>query len=103
MKTMKREEVKEVLACLGEERRVFHYFKNRYCLDLIDLEMQARQAASIRIGDLKSGRLSRFVQTPLVAEMLRRCGSGTLKRADLKYAWPSAQQRACCLICSASC
>ncbi len=88
---MKIEEVNEVITCLGDERRVFHYFKDRYCLDLIDIEMQRQNKEWLKISELKQGKLSRFINKPIVSEALKNCGNGRLDRHSLMTASPAQQ------------
>ena len=85
---MKREDVNEVLSCLGDDRRVLHYFKDRYCLDLIDFEMKRQGTEALRVSELKGGPLSRFSNKPIVAQALKDCGNGKFARYDLQKAYP---------------
>ncbi len=85
---MKREDVKEVLSCLGDERRVLHYFKDRYCLDLIDFQMKRQCTESLKVSELKSGSMGRFANKPIVAQALKECGNGKFGRYDLQKAYP---------------
>ncbi|PCK08727.1 MAG: hypothetical protein COA42_07820 [Alteromonadaceae bacterium] len=85
---MKHEETKELLSLIGDDRRVFRYFKDRYCLDLIDYEMQARNVDSMKVSELKSSRLNRILQKPVVNQMLKGCGKGKLLASDLMMYWP---------------
>lgn len=80
---MKRAEVKEILACLGSERRIYRYFKDRYCFDLIEFEMERLGMQSARIATLKSGPLARYLQKPTVAQALGACGNGTVQKSHL--------------------
>lgn len=85
---MKQEDVNEVLACLGDERRVLYYFKDRYCLDLIDFEMKRQGTDSLKISELKNGTMCRFAQKPIVAQALKDCGSGQYDWYDLQKSYP---------------
>ena len=85
---MKREEVKEVLECLGDERRVFHYFRDRYCFDLIEFEMDRQNCQSMKVSALKAGSLSRYLQKPVVAKALKHCANGVVSKQDLQSMWP---------------
>ncbi|WKD50148.1 hypothetical protein [Microbulbifer spongiae] len=84
---MKNEQVKEVLACLGDERRVFRYFKDRYCFDLIEFEMNRLRCKSMKVSDLKTGVLSQQLQKPVVAQALKHCANGVVSRQDLQSLW----------------
>lgn len=88
---MKREAVKEVIACLGNDRKIFHYFKDRYCLDMIEFEMNRRGVDSLLVHELKSGSLRQFVQKPIVAEALKQCGGGKLGGYELDLVRPIQQ------------
>ena len=87
LRVMKLEEVEEVIACLGDERRVFHYFKDRYCFDLIEFEMGRQNRDSISVKDLKKGSISRYLQIPIVAQALKYCASGVINKQDLQSLW----------------
>ena len=46
---MKYEEAREIIACLGRQRTLFHYFKDRYaCLLLADLVGEGRAIREVR-------------------------------------------------------
>lgn len=88
---MKHQEVDEVLACLGNERRVFRYFKDRYCFDLMELEMKRRGVASLKIAELKQSRVGRYLNKPGISNALGQFGNGVVKREDLPLLWPWEQ------------
>ncbi|ODS24038.1 hypothetical protein AB835_05820 [Candidatus Endobugula sertula] len=56
--------LEDVLYCLGNERRGFHYFKDRYYLEL-------------------------FAAKPIVKNIIKRCGNGYLPIDNLKSYWPN--------------
>lgn len=88
---MKREQVKEVLACLDDERRIFRYFRDRYCFDLIEFEIDRRGCDFVKVSDLKAGPLNRYLQKPVVAQALKYCARGTISKLDLQALRPQEQ------------
>ncbi|MFS1525725.1 hypothetical protein ACL7TT_16695 [Microbulbifer sp. 2304DJ12-6] len=87
LQQMKREQVKEVLACLDDERRVFRYFRDRYCFDLMEFEMDRQGYESIKVAELKAGSLGRYLQKPVVAQALKHCANGLVSKQDLQTLW----------------
>lgn len=85
---MKLKEVEEVIACLGNERRVDYYFKNRYCLELIEYEMKRRGTDSLRVSELNKGNLAALRQKPVIAEVIKACHGNNIGLYDLQKAWP---------------
>lgn len=75
---MKSQDVEDVIACLGDERRIFRYFKDRYCFDLLTLDLQRQQLAQVKVAQLKTGPLARYLQKPLLASALKQCGGGVV-------------------------
>ncbi|MAZ88357.1 MAG: hypothetical protein CL693_12005 [Cellvibrionaceae bacterium] len=73
---MKREQVKEILACLGDERRVFRYFRDRYCFDLLEFEMDRQGCESMKVAELKTSPMNRHLKKPVVAQALKYCANG---------------------------
>ena len=86
---MKREEVREVLECLGDDRRLEYYFKDRYCLDFIKHEFTRLQTDTLKVAELKKGKLSRFLNKPLMGEILSKAANGIINSDDLYRAWPN--------------
>jgi len=86
---MKRQEVKDIIACLDNERTVFHYFKDRYCFDLIEFYMGKKGKDVLSIGELKQSCLNGLLQKTLVRSALTHCGNGKLHKLDLQSFWPS--------------
>jgi len=90
---MKKEEVDEIIACLGDERRVFHYFKDRYCFDLIEIDMYRRGLKKSNVASLKELGIGRYLNQPSVSQELAKLGSGMLDRAQLGLMGPIARTR----------
>lgn len=88
---MKRELVEEVIACLGEHRRVFYYFKDCHCFTLIDLEMARMCLERISIAQLKAGKFARFLNKPSVSQALGAFGNGELDRRSIPLLGPAEQ------------
>ncbi|OUS30511.1 hypothetical protein A9Q99_06035 [Gammaproteobacteria bacterium 45_16_T64] len=86
---MKRDDVKEIIACLGGEREIYHYFKDRYCLDMLGLVMDQQKREYLTITEIKSCDLNRYIQKPNVKAMLKHCGNGRVYKSDLETLWPS--------------
>ncbi len=84
---MKGELVKEILACLGNERRVFRYFRDRYCFDLLAFEMNRKQSSGMSVAELKVSNMSRYLQKPVVTQALKHCANGLLTKQDLQSFW----------------
>lgn len=85
---MKLKEVEEVIACLGNERRVAYYFKDRYCLELIEYEIKRRGTDSLRVSELNKGNLAALRQKPVIAEVIKNCRGNHVGLYDLQKAWP---------------
>ncbi len=85
---MKQEELGEVLACLGNERTLFYYFKDRYCLDLIDWHMVKMKRQSLPISQLNNSSVKKFIQKPVVKEIIKHCGNGFLTKEIIEAFWP---------------
>ncbi|MCV6624833.1 MAG: hypothetical protein OIF38_01980 [Cellvibrionaceae bacterium] len=88
---MKQEELTEVLTCLGDERRILHYFRDRYCFDLIEFELAKYPGQSASIAQLRSSSVGRFLQKPTVSEALKHCANGHLQQSDIQCLWPLKQ------------
>lgn len=85
---MKRKELDEILACLGDERRIFYYFKNRYCLDILNWHMEKTQKQHLPINELNQHPLQRFSSKPIVKDIIKYCGDGLLTKEALQTYWP---------------
>ncbi len=84
---MKQEELSEVLDCLGNERTLFYYFKDRYCLDLIGWYMDKTKSRSLLIRDLNKSGLKNILQKPVMREIIKNCGHGFLTKEIIKAFW----------------
>lgn len=84
---MKHDQVVEILACLESERRIFKYFKDRYCFDMIEVEMDRLGRESLKVSEMKSGLLGRFIQKPIVSQALKYCANGIVTKQDIQSFW----------------
>jgi hypothetical protein len=89
---MKLEDVNEIISCLGSEKQVFHYFKDRYCLDNISYEMTRQNKSKFKVSELKSSQLSRFMQKPIINDKLKYFGRGEIRQSDLALFWPEKME-----------
>ncbi len=89
---MKKEEVEEIIACLSDERLLFHYFKDRYCLDLlkIALEADSRGKDGLNIKELKASPFTNLLQKPLIKNAMALAGNGRLTAEHLALQWPQS-------------
>jgi len=84
---MKKQEIQEIIDCLGSERKIFRYHEGRYALDYLGFEMQNRGVASLSIADLKRGQLSSLVEKSVIKNLLAHCGAGVIDKAHLDSCW----------------
>ncbi|ODS24036.1 hypothetical protein AB835_05810 [Candidatus Endobugula sertula] len=84
---MKQKELDEILDCLGDERRVFYYLKDRYCLDMINWYMENNKRQSLQVRELNKPPLQRFSTKPIVKNITKRCGNGMLTKDDVSLYW----------------
>jgi hypothetical protein len=80
---MDREYANEILACLPQERTCFHYFKDRYALQL--LGYAAGDGTSVEA--LRRSRYARLLNKPAVRQLLANCGDGRLDRQRIDSQW----------------
>jgi len=80
-------ELDMVLDCLGNHRRTFRYFKDKYCLDLLDGELAAAPGEAIALRELRKSRWAKFLHRPLLKSLIAGCGDGMLRRAQLSTVW----------------
>jgi hypothetical protein len=88
--TMHNNELAEILHCLADERRILAYFKDRYCLDLLQDHLQHiapnRQGASL--AALRRGPFARLLNKPIVRRAMAWAGDGRLRPDQLLAQWP---------------
>lgn len=77
---MDNESADEVIACLGDERRIFHYYRDRYSLGL--LGQLARQAGGqLALNQLRQSSCAGLLQKPRLRQMLASLGKQALSEA----------------------
>ncbi len=85
---MKREIIDEVIACLPNERTLFHYFKGQYALQL--LHFATHQLKSV--AAIKRSPYQRLLNRAGVRSLLARQGSGEIAPELFAHCWhPSSQ------------
>jgi hypothetical protein len=89
---MKREEVKEIIACLSGERSLFRYFKDRYCLDLLKMALATHWLGNkgAPVKELKSSPFVSLLQKQIIKDALALAGNGILTKEHLDMQWPIA-------------
>ena len=85
MDKMKEKEIKEIIQCLGDERTLYHYFKDRYALMLLSYII----GNGLPVRDLKNSRFGRLIQKPLLKPIIGEAGSGTLMHRHIGSLWPA--------------
>jgi len=68
---MNKQLLDEVLFCLSDNRQTYHYFKDKYCMFLLNHFI--KQDTPVR--DLKNSHLAKFCQKPLVKAWLAKQGN----------------------------
>jgi len=86
---MKTCEINDIIRSLPKGRTVFHYFKDRYAIELLG-NYVGDEGKSIR--DIKSSPYGRLLQKPLFKNTLAEAGTGRLCQADVRSHWPSSYQ-----------
>ncbi len=72
-------------ARLAAQRRVLHYFKDRYALDLLEHALAEPTAVSV----LRRGPYGRLLAKPALAPAIALAGDGILRADHLAAAWPT--------------
>ena len=86
---MENQELDMVLDCLGSDRRTYHYFKDKYCLDLLDRVLAETSCGALTLSQLRRGRWAKLLHRPLLKPILAACGDGMLRREQLNTVWDS--------------
>ncbi len=81
---MKKEDAQEVISCLPKGRTKFHYFKDRYCFELLDYEIKARGGV-LSLNELRSSRFAKFLTKPSVKSRLAVLNHKQIKCGDRSY------------------
>jgi hypothetical protein len=80
---MDREYANEILACLPKERTCYHYFKDRYALQLLGYAA----GDGTPIEDLRRSAYAPLLNKPAVRQLLAGCGHGRLDRPTTETQW----------------
>lgn len=80
---MNKQQLDEVLYCLSEERQIYHYFKDKYCLFLL----QQYITETTKIQDLKRSPLSHLCHKPIVKNWLATMGSKYIAPEHVATLW----------------
>ncbi|MBU2711888.1 hypothetical protein [Zooshikella harenae] len=84
---MKQKDIKEIITCLGEERRLFYYHKDRYCFDLLRYEMDKNKRQTCKLNQLKQSQFGHFFTKKTVKEALSPYGQGEISQEQLNSYW----------------
>lgn len=85
---MKRKELDDILYCLGDNRRLLYYYKDRYCLDRFKQYMEKTQQKHLAISKLKQKPWQTFLTKPIMQEIIKHCGNGLLSKEALDAYYP---------------
>ena len=85
LRSVKTQEINEIIACLPEGRTPFHYFKDRYALEL--LRHYVGEGKSIR--EIRASRFGRLLNKPLLKTIAAASGDGRIARDRLRAYWPA--------------
>lgn len=85
---MKKEILDEVIACLPEERTLFHYFKGQYAFHLLAYITRAQQSVSA----IKRSPFQHLLNQPDVKTLLAHQGNGKLTPELFEHAWNANSQ-----------
>ena len=81
---MKQQEISDIIDGLPKGRTLFHYFKDRYALELLSYFA----GTGITVRDIKASPYSRFLRKPIMKEVLDRNPSGVIDRENVRKVWP---------------
>ncbi|MEM9257678.1 MAG: hypothetical protein AAGA91_19740 [Pseudomonadota bacterium] len=76
---------KEIIACLPQERTLYHYHKGRYAVDLLRRYLADRDG--LPIARLKASPYGRLLEKPLIKSIISQWGQGVAKYRDLDSLW----------------
>ena len=85
---MKKEILDEVIACLPEERTLFHYFKGQYAFHLLSFATRQRST----VNAIKQSHFQHLLNQPDVKSLLAFQGSGKLSPELFEHAWKKDSQ-----------
>lgn len=85
---MKKEILDEVIACLPQQRTLFHYFKGQYAFFLLSYAIKEKSSVS----DIKQSAFKNLLNQPDVKSLLAYQGNGTLVPELFEHAWKDSSQ-----------
>jgi len=80
---MKKVTLDEIIACLPEERTLFHYFRGQYAFSLLSYIVREQSS----IGAIKRSTFRSLLNQPDVKALLANQGNGKLAPELFDYAW----------------
>lgn len=81
--TMDKKQLDEIIDCLPKERTLFHYFKGRYALMLLQSVVGEGRAVS----ELKQSGFASLLDKPEVKQVLAQAGQGVISARFLDEYW----------------
>ncbi len=88
---MDEHQVEEVIACLPNERTLFHYFKDQYAVYLLHHYLQSCERNDIH--SIKQSRMKKLLDKPILKETLKNSGNGLLETTQLEDLWPTQTEQ----------
>lgn len=73
----------EVIACLGDERKIFHYYRDRYSLGLLRQLARQQAGGELPIALLRQSPYAGLLQKPRLRPLLASLGRQALSEAHL--------------------
>ncbi|MGJ8664508.1 MAG: hypothetical protein ACSHWU_12705, partial [Marinicella sp.] len=77
--------IEEVMFCLSDDRNTYQYFKDKYCMFLLNHFIKD----TISIKQLKNSEWSQFCQKPLIKKWLANMGSQRVEKGMATSLWQS--------------
>lgn len=77
------ESAQEVIACLGDERKIFHYYRDRYSLGLLRQLARQQAGGELPIAQVRQSPYAGLLQKPRLRPLLASLGRQALSEAHL--------------------
>lgn len=74
----------EIIECLPKSRTLFHYFQDRYALELLKYHVGTGRS----ISEVKASPFARLLKKPIVKGLITELGNGVLTERALNSLWP---------------
>lgn len=84
---MKEQILEEIIACLPQQRSLFHYYKDQYAVYL--LQHLCQRSLSRDLKAIRQSPWGKLLNEPILANVLKHSGNGNLNTAQLDYLWPT--------------